>query len=887
MKRKNFTSVNEFDIAVQQSLASIVSIPLFPLNNGNCVYNSTGMLNHGGETMTKLHRQCSLFVSGALIFLIAGSAVAQGVLEEIVVTAQKREQNIQDVGIAISAFTGEQMTSLGIINSFDIARFTPAVHISGNLAGQNTQFTIRGVTQNDFNDIIEAPTAVYLDEGYIPIAQAQTFALLDIERVEILKGPQGTLFGRNATGGAVLYVSRKPGFEQLEGYAEASVGQYDTNSDANSLRFEGAVGGPFSDRWAGRIAFLYDDHEGYLNNIYPFAEFGQGTFGSPNGNSPGSGAGADMGGGETIAARATLVFRANDNLNFTFAANVATSDVPTGPYQSKPTTAVYDGTGPVPGQPFPGELINVIDIDPNDARYSICAPGGVDDGTDCGSDQNVDGMPDDFDGDGVADTTRFDNTFNPAPGADFFGYIDPDGTNFDTSGDFAFGNSGNTDTFGLLARIEWEFANGVLLTSITDYKNYDKLLFIDVDSAPVNQAANYAGIDATSFTQEIRLNGETDRTRWVAGFYYLNIDTDSDNGLKFPVNGLGANPGPFDLGVDAELETNSYSIFGQLEYDFTEAVTLIAGLRAIQEEKDYVFAQNIYFTADSRAIHQGDPLTIGPLFTPEPTPFTDKTSNSLWAGKLQLDFRPNDDLLIYVGVNRGVKAGSFNAQLAGGLPVPPSAIPYGEEILLSFEGGFKQTLFNGTSRLNGAIFVYDYQDYQGFLFTGVSGVVVNNDADNRGIEFEFQSSPIDGLDLMLSAAWFDATVKDVPLRVGGPIVRDVDPVYAPEFQAAGLARYEWQAFGGMMNIQGDFNYSDEYFYNLRNFDADKYASYTMIGARFGWVNANQTLDISLNMRNITDERAGIQGFDLATLCGCNEISYQPPRWIGVSLRLSF
>ena len=92
------------------------------------------------------------------------SSFAQGVLEEVVVTAQKREQGLQDVGIAITAFTGEQMKALGIEESFDIAAFSPGVHISGNLAGQNTQFSIRGVTQNDFNDVIEAPTAVYLDE---------------------------------------------------------------------------------------------------------------------------------------------------------------------------------------------------------------------------------------------------------------------------------------------------------------------------------------------------------------------------------------------------------------------------------------------------------------------------------------------------------------------------------------------------------------------------------------------------------------------------------------------------------------------------------------------------------------------------------------------------
>ena len=164
---------------------------------------------------------------------------------------------------------------------------------------------------------------------------------------------------------------------------------------------------------------------------------------------------------------------------------------------------------------------------------------------------------------------------------------------------------------------------------------------------------------------------------------------------------------------------------------------------------------------------------------------------------------------------------------------------------------------------------------------------MNNDAENQGIELEIISSPADGLDVLFSAAWFDATVKDVPLRVGGPIIRDVDPVYAPEIQFTGLVRYEWPAFGGMMSVQADVSYSDEYFYNLRNFDADKYDSYTKVGAVIGWVSPDELWDVSLNIRNLTDERIGIQGFDLATLCGCNEISYQPPRWVGISLKRSF
>jgi outer membrane receptor protein involved in Fe transport len=102
------------------------------------------------------------------------------------------------------------LRSLGIEESKDVAAFTPGVHIGGSMAGQNSQFTIRGVSQNDYNDIVEPPNAVYVDEGYVALGQGQTFALYDVERVEVLKGPQGTLFGRNATGGLVHYITRKP-----------------------------------------------------------------------------------------------------------------------------------------------------------------------------------------------------------------------------------------------------------------------------------------------------------------------------------------------------------------------------------------------------------------------------------------------------------------------------------------------------------------------------------------------------------------------------------------------------------------------------------------------------------------------------------------------------
>jgi len=116
--------------------------------------------------MSSKYHALRQFVRNTLVITVTGVAAVltamplqAAVLDELTVTAQKREQDIQDVGISVSAFTGDQMKALGVQDSFDIAMFIPNVNISGNIAGQNTQFSIRGVTQNDFNDIIEAPVA--------------------------------------------------------------------------------------------------------------------------------------------------------------------------------------------------------------------------------------------------------------------------------------------------------------------------------------------------------------------------------------------------------------------------------------------------------------------------------------------------------------------------------------------------------------------------------------------------------------------------------------------------------------------------------------------------------------------------------------------------------
>ena len=819
----------------------------------------------------------ALAVAGLTLTSTAVTATAQSVLEEVRVVAQKREQNVQDVPIAISAFTGRQMDALGVSESFDIATFSPGVHISGNLAGQNTQFSIRGVTQNDFNDIIEAPNAVYLDEGYIAVAQAQTFAVFDIDRVEILKGPQGTLFGRNATGGLVHFISNAPSFDEVSGYLDVEVGQFDTPADAVRTVFEGAVGGPLSDTVAARASFRYSKQDPYLKNLYtpddqlPFL------------GDPGPGAGADLGDDDTFAGRVRFAFEPSDKLHMDLSFNFSESEVATGPYQSKSTLGIVQDHDNDPSTD--PELINVIDTPANETRLTALLDQN-------GNDTGLDGGADIEDGDGFFPGGGGGLPGRLAPGADFFGYIDPDGDDFTFSGDFAFADQGSTENSGVNFRAIYDLSDGMTFTSITDYKAYEKLLFIDVDSAPVNQLANYAAVDGNSFTQELRLNGETDRSRWVAGVFYLNIDSESDNGLKGPQNSFADVFGgvPIDVGTVAQLETDSYSIFGQYEYDINDKLTVIAGLRGMREEKDFNLVLGVA-PSESSFVVNTSPCFSGQLdacFPGTGVSYQDSFSDNLWAGKLQFTYQSSDDLMLYAGVNRGVKAGSYNAPLLGAYfgSGGDAGLPYEPEVLTSYEAGFKATLGDGTTRINGTAFYYDYSDYQAFLFVGVGGVVINKDADNVGAELEIQTTPMAGLDIILSAAYFDATVKDVSLRNGSPLpARDVNPTYAPELQATGLVRYSYDAMGGTMAVQADVSYSDEYYYNLRNFDADKFPSYTVVNAQISYEVSDWLA--TLSVRNLTDERPGIQGFDLATLCGCNEVAYKAPRYYAFSIRKEF
>ena len=749
-----------------------------------------------------LNRQLlGITVSISLIF--SSSVLTAQVLEEVIVTAQKREQNLQDVGVSVTAFSGEQVRSLGFTRSNDVMAQMPGVSFNSVASGGTFSLpTIRGVSQNDFAQTQEAPNAVYVDGVYLSFLTGLNFALFDMERIEVLRGPQGTLYGRNATGGLFHYVTRKP-TDEFEAYADLTFGSYD------QIRSEAAISGPLGDTLKARLAFTSDHHDPWWENR----------------------TGEDRFDKDQYAIRGQLLYEPNDDVSFLLSVNAGAQNDLAG---------TYEGT-----------------------------PGGFD---------------------------AFGRGIDVA-GLDFNGYRDPDGDAHVSS----FNDVGFLDRkmLSVSGTLEWQFEN-VKLTSITAYQSFEYGYQEDCDGTPFNTCVFGSGLpDADQFSQEIRFSGEIDNNwRWTAGGYYLKIDNDATSIFNAP--DFGGTAFAFHVNSDWSTDTESWAIFGQVEYDFNERWTVIAGLRWTEEDKSHI--------AETRCIDFPG-IVVGAAACPPGTAFyrfselnalevdpvtfvtgapaaaaVTKQSVGDWAGKIELDYRPNEDLLLYASITRGNKGPGYNVPLDGLVSVADT--PFAEETLTSYEIGFKSTLWDGKARLNAAAYYYDYNDYQAFNLLGLTQFIQNRDAEMYGGEVELTLTPAEGWDFLFGASFIDAEVKDVPLP-DFVTIADVEPSQAPSFTFNGLARKQWPMFDGYVAVQMDFNYVDDYFSGLVNAPTTNEDSYVLGNARISYATGDGKWDVAFFVRNIADADIGTYTFDLTGFAGNNLHSYQPPRWFGGQVRYTW
>lgn len=740
-------------------------------------------------------------LSAALLASSMAASAGAAVLEEVVVTAQKREQGLQDVGISVSAMTGDQMEALGFDNAQQVTAMAPGVSTVQPNGEANYSIAIRGVANSDFTTNVESPVAIYVDEVYISQMSGAGFALFDMERVEILRGPQGTLFGRNATGGLAHFITRKPS-QESDGYGKVTLGDY------NQVKFEGAVGGAITDNLSGRVSVSTHDNDGYITNRL----------------------GGDLNNANDRSARVQFLYTPNDETEILLNARGATQDIDTGFFENVSST-----------------------------------PEGV---------------------------------LSPGPNETLGGYQDTDGDVF--AGDYDDPGFNDLETSGYTLTVKHDM-DGVSVTSITDFSSVERRYIEDSDASPESVFNFFLTTDAEQFSQELRLDGETDNFRWVAGFYYLDLDIEDSNGaisdLFFgPASADGAEAGLYNP-YTSTLE--STSLFGQIEYSLSDDLTLIAGARVIQDEKEFEYSVNYveFLSPDSDAFdaasNHGSAMVFGSFLDMVDPDYegpadwgtyqSDRKDTEVSA-RLQLDWQMSDETLVYGGWNRGVKGGGFNAPtfpFGEGLDYTDEFMSYDPEQLDAFEVGFKHEFMDGRARLNGAAYYYDYADYQTFYIVGIDTITFNSDADAQGFELELQASPADGWDILLGAAYSDIEV-DLP---GGLSSR---PIQSPEWNVNAMVRYEWEvAQGGRVALQADSNYRSEHVFAMTGVEAVEEDGYAVSNVSLTYSAPGDQWQVSAFVENVTDEEYLVQTFDLGGPLGLTEQYYGRPQWWGVSFKYNW
>ncbi len=770
---------------------------------------------------------------------IAGPAQAQLLGDDenvIIVTAQKKEKDLQDVPVSVTAFNGEALASLGIDSSAEIVAQVPGLSVGTPVGeGNNPSFTLRGVGLNDFNDNNEGPIAIYIDDVYQAALPGLTFQLFDTERVEVLRGPQGTLYGRNATGGLIQFISRKP-TKEFDGYFNAEYSEFDT------FRLEGAVGGPLGESVRVRLSTAYSSSDGYVFNRLLDDTTNQ---------------------IDALALRLQFEFDLGPDTQLRLKGFFSDSRVDAPQYQHQATLGATEADNlPFCPTDVPRDIYCYADTD-GDAYAGAYDRRGV-------LDIETNGVHATFVHDFGA--VRLSNVFSfqetrkrheedtdvgPFPGIEptFTSNIKAYTNELQLSGALADGIDFQIGGFYLDTRVR--SSNDLLVQWRGDFANLldaDPAVFDGALSAfngPIPNTPDLipAILYDVDYLQDTRSLAGFAELDWqvsevfsvVAGIRYTNEARDFDY-----VNAAPA--GPLLNNVLQGLgETNFFSVRPGAVNGF--AAALGAG------PADVVAAGASRLRDDSVV------------------------------GRLTVNVEPADDLLIYAGWSRGFKAGGFNAGFLDQTDfIVSDNVKFDSETLDSFEIGGKWTAPGNALRINAAAFYYDYRDFQALTFQGLSQFITNADARFYGAEVELGLRPFDGLDAQFGISYLDTDVDGVTVQ--GVTLDNRSAVLAPEFTANGFVRYGRPVGKGELSGSVSFNYMSEHFFDITNSPNSRQSGYAVLGARIGYED-DSGWRIAVFGDNLFDEEYLVYTFDFTGPGGFNQRFFGRPQWFGVSAGVDF
>jgi iron complex outermembrane receptor protein len=797
-----------------------------------------------------------------------------GGIPEIVVTAQKRAENVQNVPISITAFTAAALTERGVGDVAALSAIAPNVTLDSStpFSGSSAVLgaSIRGIGSADFAFNIDQAVGVYLDGVYLGRSVGANQDLLDVERIEVLKGPQGTLFGRNTIGGAVSIVTHDPG-KEFHFKGDITTGSY------NRFQVRGTADIPLADNLTSSISFSMSRRDGYQHRIaYP------GTIVSdPYTNFVAAGynnGGNRQGGENSYSARTKLKYvsgglKAILSLDYT---NINS--------ESTANTLLATTTG--------GTLNDI---------YNACAtlPTAVSTAIfnyACGPRTSVQG-------------------FNTAPGIAGAGYSTY-GSQFVTSDkDTTYANGNNysrVKQYGIGLTLEQRISDNAALKSITAYRQVDFNAGVDLDGSPLNMLQTSFTVNQHQWSQEFQLNGTSSdkKLNYTFGVYGFNEVGGLHDYVTF-ADGLLQVDGP------GRINTVALAGYGQIDYRVSDLIGITVGGRYTHERKNYYggqaddnafgykisgcypIAQCIAGTVHVPGAPPGVNFPVGGIGFPinnnnsgmfqygsnlgglvQYIDYYPSQPNTLvfnnFSPKVGIQLHPSEHVMAYGSWSRGYRSGGWTTRLSNPLLVAPT---FGPEKAQTFEVGIKSQLADRKLQVNAALFTTNYNGIQLNQQIGISPTVANlGIARSRGFELEIVAAPTRQFTISGSVGYLDAKYTYICGENGvfQGFCNNNSAYVAPDAYRPGIAsgmplpkapkwkfnispRYEIETGGGKLIVLADYTHTSkqrndtEGTYLLERRETD------IVNASLGYKPNNANWDVTVGGTNITSQRYLITG----------------------------
>jgi len=853
--------------------------------------------------------------------LIATSASAQedasqGFIEEIVVLAQKREQNVQDVPVAVSALSGNYINESGIKDMFDLQQNAPGLIVGQSQNSTTSNFSIRGIATSSNNFGLESSVGLYVDGVYRSRQSSMINNLIDIEMVEVLRGPQGTLFGKNTPQGAISIRTVKPDHD-TNGFVDFTAGDYGLVNLSAASNFS------LSENVAMRATIFSGQRDGYVSDISLGEEI--------------------LNDRDRIGGRLQLYFTPNDRFDMRIIADYSEIDEICCAALTRFDSIFANSRTSTNPNPF---LALAEDAGSDFALLNLGATIFADSPiTDPFRAAVVDSLP------GTVINRAFDDyrvALNTLP------------------------RSTNED-LGLSAEINYDFEN-VTLTSISAYRSFDSLDIIDADFSDFDMITKENAAEQSSFSQELRLAGQIgDGGTYVVGAYYFTQDLDNSSSLTtgpllgiyadlvtdlpllkagidavsaatgglLPASGIAAPVGTFADEVMMQ-EHDSWAVFGQADFALGDKLLLTVGARYTDEEKKMIgthvqSAQGPFADIDAMQtiLCQADPTCPFNPFLPPFDPFDPATQATFAAFSfdgwgtyvlsdalaprpdidtsltddqvtytVKLSWSVSDSTMIYTSYGTGFKSGGTNTDRINVLQDTIFTAEDSEAIEIGIKADFTDHL-----RVNLALYDIQVDDLQSLAFTGTGFNVQNaGSADTSGVEVELWWAPVDSFSMQLNYVRSNADFDDFilgtcwtafPFHTGMPDPGTVGPLgtcdhsggrvaYNPENQVFVAATKDFQLGDSTtLFIRGEYSYGSDLFTDGDTDPLTLVDGYDIVNLRLGLIFENMDAELTLWGRNITDEAYYGGSFDAPLQLGKNNYYPQEPVTWGVTFRKHF